>query len=336
LKVLFWLPILVFFTCCPARAGANGDLGDWKISKEYRQGDCTLRVLLESETISSADDLKLRIEAEAPDDWRIEFLNFDPGDFTILEQTRSLAYRADSGRVTTRIDYRLEPFLPRDYRIPGARVSFIRESLAGEAAENPGTAELESEDFVVRVVPAAPDEFTPPGIVSAPADLPEQGRSLSTVFGAAALLVAAAGGFWLLRSRKARGRLPAVLSAREIAVEKIQSLLKSGLLDRKEFPLFFSKLSGVILSYTGHNGEAGGSGRPGREEAPVPDDSPKSTALKEFLRLSELIRFAGYEPSEGEVRRAMDCCTAILREEKQEPPCDASGAASISGSRPGV
>ena len=49
-----------------------------------------------------------------------------------------------------------------------------------------------------------------------------------------------------------------------------------------------------------------------------------------------LAGFAGYEPSEGEVRRALDCCTAILKEEEEEPPRDASGAASISRSRPGV
>ena len=320
MKALFWLPILIFFTCCPAaRAAQSGDPGTWKIANEARQGDCALRLLISSETISSADDLGLRIEAEAPEDWRIEFVNFDPGPFAILEQTRNLFYRADSGRVISRTEYRLEPFLPHDYRIPGARASFIREPLAGESGQKPETAEIESAELVVRVVSAAPDELPAPGIISEPVDLPAQGNLRGPLFGAAGLLVFAACCFWLLRSKMARVRPHAVLSARQIAESRIQSLLESGLVDRKEFPLFFSSLEDVIVSYAGRNGEAGGgSARPQIEGASIFEDGPKSIAWKEFLQLSELVRFAGHEPSGGELRLALDCCAAILKEEEEE------------------
>ena len=334
MKVLFWLPIFVFFTCCPARAVESGVPGNWKISNEFRQGDCTLRVLLESETISSVDDLGVRIEAEAPEAWRVQSVNFDPGQFRILEQTRSLYYRADSGRVMTRIDYRLEPFLPHDYRIPGPRVSFIRESPAGEAAKDPETADLASGELAVRVVSATPDAPVVPDIISAPVDLPEEGNLRNTLCGAVALLVAAAGVFWLIRSRRVRGSLPPTPSAREIAEDEIHDLLESGLLDRKEFPLFFSRLSGAILSYAGHNGETGGNGRRENKEEPMLGAGFKSAAIKEFLHISERVRFAGHEPSGDEVRRALECCTAILKED--EPHLGAPDAASISRNRRGV
>ena len=334
MKVLCRLSVFLLLSCCPALAGQSAGGDDWKIASQLRQGDCTLQVLLQSEVISTADDLRLRIETEAPEQWRIESVDFHPGQFTILEQTKHSFYRADSGRIVSEIDYRLEPFLPRDYRIPGARVFLIRDAFTGEAAEEPERTELDSGELVVRVVSAAPDDLTTPGIISEPVDLPREGSLRGAVFASAAVLFAA--GLWLLRSRKIKMRTAAVPSAREIARNRVQSLLESGLLDRKEFPLFFAGLSGAILPYAGCAGEAGGGG-PAEDRAFFALDDPvKTTALREFLDLSERVRFAGHEPSEREVRRALECCIAILREDGGETVSGSLSAASAFPGRSGA
>ncbi len=324
MKGFFRLPIFLLLFCLPALSWGSGEpAGTRQIAKEYRQDNCTLRLLVESDTVSSADDLRVRIEAEAPEDWRIESLDFDPGRLRVLEQNRSVHYTAESGRFTTRVDYRLEPYLPGDYPIPGAKVAFVNEAPGTDPAET-GKVELRSEELSVRVVSAAAGGLSVPGILGDPEDLPEEESLRTALFTVAALLVAAVGAFFLFRLRKKRKLHQDAPSAKEVTEREIHSLIEAGLLDRKEYPLFFSMLSAAILSYAGHNGQArvGGNG-------------PEEAALEEFLHLSELVRFARHTPSEGEIRYALDCCAAILKEETKEPG-DASAPPSIPSCRPGV
>ena len=121
-------------------------------------------------------------------------------------------------------------------------------------------------------------------------------------------------GYLLWKRRKEKGYLftppPPPRPAHEVALESLEELYKSNLLEEKQFKEFFSRLSEIIRAYLEGRyfiialeettTEIMNDAKKHVEEINLLDD------LKNILELSDLVKFAKYVPKEIEIDEVKD------------------------------
>ena len=131
-------------------------------------------------------------------------------------------------------------------------------------------------------------------------------------------------GYWLWKRRKEKGYLfsppPPPRPAHEVALEALEELYQSGLIEEKQFKEFFSRISDIVRTYL--------EGRyffDALEETTfeIMQDAQKNIEetsllndLKNILELSDLIKFAKYIPDEKEIESAKEQSLNFVNETK--------------------
>ncbi len=138
------------------------------------------------------------------------------------------------------------------------------------------------------------------------------------------LLVIAYLAYRLWKKRKEKGYMfippPPPVPAHERALADLEALFKSGLPDKKEYKIFFSKLSEIIRVYLEGRYYIKALEETSAEilrdvKEPL-DDEALYLSLRELLSLSDLVKFAKYVPEEDEIDKVKQQAVAFVEQTK--------------------
>jgi hypothetical protein len=325
-KVFFYLEginrqlVLLLFVIAIAACGEHQNqltAPAFDVSKEYKRGPATLRVLVNKQQITIAERLQLVLEVEAQEEYEVRLPEFGEK----LEQFGIVDYHSSSPRLTAEglvhsgKTYTLEPFLSGEYIIPAMKVYFQKK-------DDDKVHELESEPISITVTSLLPEntkdltirEIVPPG------ELMSSKKFLFYSLGGA-ILIAVGGAlcgyfFWYRRRQK---ETVYTISAHEKAYEELEQLLAENLIEQGEIKQFYIRLSLILRHYIE---DRFGLRAPERTTEEFLEDLRSTNLLipahkellQQFLRHSDMVKFAAHQATSEEIQKSFDSCKLFIAE----------------------
>jgi hypothetical protein len=322
-----WFFTLLLISCNPSPVQETTPK-DPGISQRHVQEPYTLLLRTGKKEITIAEELRLVLEATAPENTAVEFPTFTAslGDFT-LRDTLTLPARmtgsGDSVRVAHQVIYLLEPYLSGTYTIPAMTVTYRDRENDTEFTK------LVTEEIQVTVQSLlGPDtaaaeikDIKPP--LSLPPDRAQQLMVAGLVFLLGALAIA---GFFYWK-KKARKKIPAAVPVRpeEIALRELERLLADNLLARGETQIFHLRISDILRRYIENRFGLKAPERTTEEFLTELSRARSENALlsshkmllADFLTQCDLVKFARHEPSIAESEKTYVICRDFIEETRE-------------------
>jgi hypothetical protein len=292
----------------------GGGAGRFAVEQVYGEGTAVQFTVRVSRTeITTAEDLVLELETRAGEQWRVSFPEIaeELGGFAVADrEPEERDLRPDGTLISTR-SYRLEPFLAGEYTIPSLELGF------GE----PGTEfsfMLVSDEIDVEVASELPPTVGEQDIegIEGPEELEENTwRWVAGGAGGVAVLAVAA---VLLFLRVRRGGTTARTAPERPPWQEAQEALDALLADeqRHEVDTLYTELTRILRHYIERRFDIRAPERTTEEFIEEARHSqqlaPFREQLEEFLTHADLVKFAGYAPSENEVGTSVESCRGFI------------------------
>lgn len=291
------------------------------------QADVDVTAAVAPDSVRIGERFTLRVSVSGVEDGaEVRFPALpDTGVVTALGPPLVLADRSDGGRSA---QYELAAWSVGDLKLPRGDIQIV----SGGAERR-----VRLPDVGVRVISVLPEasdadtlEWRPPADVVGP------NWSLGEKLAAAAAALALALAAVLYVRRRAASRPVPVLPApppRERALEALDLLEQSGLIEVGEFKGFYSALSQVVREFLADSEPAWGLDLTTVEivakmEGEV--DEPDLAGLSRLLGEADMVKFARRRPSADRARRALEACRAWVadfeRKIVEEAPVDEESA----------
>ena len=302
---------------------------DQGLSHSYVQDLLTLTLHTSKNTITVAGQLELVLEAVVPENVEVEFPAYSAGlgDFTLKDtrvHTPRLHGSGDNIRVSHRVTYILEPYLPGPYVIPIMTVKFRDKNKDTEINT------ITTEEIQVPVLSVlGPDAVPEIKDIKPPLSLPRN-TALQLLVLAVLLLLGLAAAAGLLYWKKAGAKKSPAgvqLRAEEIALQELDQLLAEKLLARGETKLFHLRISDILRRYIENRF---GLKAPERttEEFLFEVSQAKFAAktllgvhkalLAAFLTQCDLVKFARHEPTMAESDKTVALCREFIEKTREK------------------
>ena len=307
---------------------AGADQGANSIEKSSELGPVSVMVRLTPSEPVIGDSLTLQIDVIA--DREVELLMPEFGEaldrFGILEFVPRESVD-DSGRTVSSQTYRLQPPGSGQQTIPPILIEFVdRRPGKRSAPDGYDAFEILTEqlEFTVKsVIPKDTQaELKPPLGRLSPRSIAHESRWPWVIAVFTGLVVAVSVAFWagLRWRRRARRR-----SAYEIARARLDHLLAATPPTATEIDVFFVKLSGIVRRYLEDRFELRAPELTTEEFLESVSDSYVLSAdhqqlLREFLRQSDLVKFAGFVPTSNDVESSIHAARRFLEETRENAP----------------
>lgn len=301
-----------------------------EIRKEYERGPIRVRLLIDKDSVSIAENLTLTLEADVKEGYEVDLPAFGDklGQFGIVDYHEEPPKLTGEGRILTKKVYELEPFLSGDYKIAPMKVTFWEKSSQGKNQEAPEKHEIETGEVTVKVRSLLGDDRSQLQVkpIFGPVNLPVQLFSrMYLLIGAAFLLIVAGSALFFRHQRRRRqnGGDLVNIPAHELAYREIQKILDEQLLDRGEIKLFYARICDVVRHYIEnrfglhapkHTTEEF-LGEISMNSVFAPDHQ---RLLDDFLHHCDLVKFAEYQPTPEEIQKTFDACKAFIEATKVE------------------
>ena len=320
---------LVLLGCSPDSVPKAGT-DEQGFSQSYAQGQLTLDQRTDKKEITIAEQLKLVLEASAPENIDVEFPAYSAslGDFTLTDVKNHPARMTGTGdnvRVIHVATYLLEPYLPGTYSIPAMTVTYLDRNNAADSTQ------LTTEKIQVTVKSLLGQNGGSAEIkdIRGPLSLPEN-IALQILLIAILLLLILLGIAGFLYWRKISNKkkpLEVQLRPEEIALQELEQLLAEKLLARGEVKLFHLKISDILRHYIENRFGFKAPERTTEEfltELSMARSQKNSllgshkTLLADFLIHCDLVKFAKHEPTIAESDKTVAICREFIEETKEE------------------
>jgi hypothetical protein len=285
--------------------------------KTFDRGSFSVVIRIDNTEPTIADLVNLELTGFAEEGWEIFLPSFDErvGDFVISEASASQRELTESGQVRHSRIYELEPFLAGDYKIPPMIFGFTKK---GEAEQ-----QIETEEISISVTSILPEDLVELEIndIADPVELPAQSRALlwGVIIGSVVVIAGGIFLFWFFRIRNREKVGPPPVPPHVIAFAAIAELMGEDLPGRGEDKEFYSRISDILRRYIeGRFGiQAPGqtteeflrSQRGGSILQPA-----HQQLLGDFLKYSDLVKFAEQQPTPTDIRNAVDASKSFIRE----------------------
>lgn len=306
------------------------------VKREYGEGPVRVRIIADKDTITVAQDLSLRIEAESEEGYDIKLPDFREklGEFSIADSREDPPKLSKDGRLLSRKVYKLEPFLAGDYKIPPMTISFTKNREEGRAKEGSSNLEengIETGEIVIKVRSLIGEDRKDLEIqpIFGPVELPSRLAPLWYILlGIGLAAIFAAGGFYWFKHRKriATGAAKPP-SAHELAYRQLKELLDEKLAERGQFKLFFAGISDILRFYIENRFGLHAPKKTTEEFLAVLSRSRQAhfpiehhLLLDDFLHYCDLVKFAEHLPSPEEVGKAVEACKAFIEATRAVEP----------------
>ncbi len=288
-----------------------------EISKEYKRGPVTMKLMVSKEQITIAEHLKFKLEVEAQEEYTVRLPEFGER----LEQFGIVDYQSSSPRLTadglvqTGKSYVLEPFLSGEYTIPAMKVVFQKK-------DEDKAHTLESEPITITVTSLLAEntenltikKIVPPGELTG-----TQKIVFYVLIGA--VIIIAAGillGYFLWR-RKGKKEIVQLVPAHELAYSELEKLLAEDLIKQGKIKQFYLRLSHIIRHYIENRF---GLRAPERTTEEFLQDLQYTNELvpahkellQQFLRHCDMVKFAAHQATNDEIQKSFDSSKLFIAE----------------------
>ncbi|MDZ7292434.1 MAG: hypothetical protein ONB44_22135 [candidate division KSB1 bacterium] len=274
---------------------------------------------IDKSTITIGDTVRYTVRLTRDEKTQVRWpaLGANLGMFEIRDYNKPEP-RKSKGRIIEEIAYTISTFDTGRFEIPPIVVDY-------QVPPDTAWHSLQTEKLEIYVASMRPSQAGDIRDIKMPWELPRDWKLIIRialiVFG---ILLLAAIGFYLWRRRKGKGLLPVRKEperpAHEVALEALRKLRESDLLATGKIKQFYVELSEIVRRYI--------EGRylvPALElttselmenlqQAGLAPDSREM--LSELLEISDLVKFAKYEPSVEEHERAMQLAESFIEATK--------------------
>jgi hypothetical protein len=299
------------------------------VERVYEAGSARLTVRLPKDRINMAESLLVRVEAVVNESDLVELPEKigSPEDFRVAGSEMSEPRLLGDGRIAVERVYELEPYAPGELTLPPIRVRHFNPQLAdgdpGEIASEPIDIQV---DTVLTVDPQEADIEDIRDPLTAP--LPWGWISAGVV--ALAALV-----WWLWRRFRRRKSVvveaaPPPVPPHETALQRLDGLLRSDLLERGQMKGFYLELTALLRIYI--EGQFG-LRAPERTTEEFLEELRRGLAfnpqqrelLRRLLQHGDMVKFAELKPTREEALGAAELCRRFIEEtrpRRQEPAAE--------------
>ena len=324
----FWLVLaaLLSFSGCQQQKNEPQELKaeyDQGFTQLYSNGPLDCEQWVSSQTITSADQLRVKLYLETDEGFGLAFptTQQDFGEFngTLIEKGKIAL--TTKGRIGQEITYLLEPPGPGEFKVPALTVATWDKSL--DEAE---VVQLQTEPILIKVSSLFVDAEDAPQLndIESPVAQP-MNRWLILVIVAGGALVIAILAYLILKKSKKERVAPPPIPAHIKAAKALDRLLAEQLIVKGQIKLFYEKVSDILRSYIE---ERFGLKAPERTtEEFLSELSGQSTVLQpvllahktlitKFLTHCDLVKFAEHQPTDDDVDMVVSICREFFQATK--------------------
>ena len=294
-----------------------------KVDFTFEKNPATVRVRLDRNVITTAEQVHLTIEATVGDGYELAMpaLGDDPGGFTVLDKRLDGPALGDQGRLHYTLTASLEPFLAGDYTLPSMMVSWRQKGEPG--GEEAGR--IETGPINVVVLSVLEGEKPEPKPNFGPLDLPFRWDPVWIGIAVATVLLLAGLIFWL-RSMNRRRAIEAEIrrvAAHELALRRLRRIRPAAPEDHESVKVYYLDLSSILREYIENRF---GFRAPSRTTEEFLEDMRHGDSfqpdhkrlLDAFLIHCDLVKFADHRALPDEMAAAMATCESFVSATKND------------------
>lgn len=334
-------------TKTPDQAGVPSD-ENRVVTRSATSGPVELRLTLATDDLTVNDHAKLVMEVSAVrgvtvhvDDYLSVLLEgdrrFELGATFIGKQE---AVPDGDERLRWRYEYDLTGYLPGEYELPAASVSFtdMREGVDGASTpDEPETTTLATEPIALVVSDVRTEPLSETELADIHMPDPVELRrpvSIAAWIGILAAVLAVGFGLYLLRRRKRQGDIIRQIPAHLWAREQLAALVAADLLSKGLAQEYYYRISGIVRGYVERRFSVSAPDMTTEEFLAASRDDPRfgashASTLGHFLTACDLVKYARHEPASHEADQALRAAEEFVEQTRltDEPNVDTPSVA---------
>ena len=314
--------VLLVCTGCKENADAKGGQTEFEIDKDYQRGPLTVHVRLDKAKMTIAETFLLEFEAAIEPGFKLQMPKVDRvlEHFGIVDWDNLGDKLDENNNVVSRYRYRLEPFLSGTFPIPAFAFQFTDVNNTEEK-----TYELTTEPIDIEVTSLLGEQRAELVIADIEDVVPMPKKSSYWWLWVLGIISVIAGVcFWLYLRQKRVAELVRVFKpAHEIAYDRLRDLVKEDLVKKAKIKEFYEQISDILRHYIEHRFNLRAPERTTEEfliELATADilGTDDKTDLGEFLKLSDLVKFAKHNPTTEQIQKTFDLVKNFIEKTKSD------------------
>ena len=320
--MLLFFGVLLVCAGCERSDDAKSKGEEFDIDKEYQRGPLTVHVRVDKAKMTIAETFVLEFEAAIETGFEVQMPKVDEvlANFGIVDWDNMGDKLDEENRVVSRYRYRLEPFLSGTFAIPAFTFEFHDVSNPEEKKY-----ELMSEPIEVEVSSLLGEQRAELVIadIENVVEMPKR-TSYAWLWVLGAVVVLSGFGILLYKRRKRVIELVRIFKpAHEVAYERLRLLVKDDLIEKGNIKEFYERISNILRHYIEDRFNLRAPERTTEEflvELATTEvlGEPDKADLGEFLKLSDLVKFAKHKPSTEQIQKTFDLVKSFIEKTKSE------------------
>jgi len=325
-RILFYALItcalLLVCTGCKEDTDARGGQAEFEIDQDYQRGPLTVHVRVDKTKLTIAETFCLEFEATIEPDFEVQMPKVDKvlENFGIVDWDNLGDKLDENNNVVHRYSYRLEPFLSGTFAIPDFTFKFNDVNNPEEK-----TYELTTEPIDIEVTSLLGEQRAELVIadIEDVVQIPKRSSYLALWVSGVVCIIAAVC-FWLYLRRKGAIELVRIFKpAHEIAYDRLRALVEEDLVKKGKIKEFYEQVSDILRHYIEHRFNLRAPERTTEEflielaTAKILGATDRAD-LGEFLRLSDLVKFAKHNPTTEQIQETFDLVKNFIEKTKSD------------------
>jgi len=322
LYVLLFCAPLLLCTGCEKTTEDEEQTKEFEIDKDYRRGPLTVHVRVDKAKATIAETILLELEATVEEGFEVIMPKVDKvlENFGIVDWNNPGNKLDKNNNIRSTYRYRIEPFLSGTYALPAFTFEFHdvggpednRHELTTEPIDIEVTSLLGEQRAELKIAGIE-------GVVNVSAEPSYRWIWLLVLVGIAASII-----FWFhRRGRQVRELVRIFKPAHEIAYDRLRILIEQDLVKAGKIKEFYECISDILRHYIEHRFNLRAPERTTEEflveltPANVPG-KPDRERLAEFLQHCDLVKFARYNPTAGQIQKTFDLVKDFIKTTKSD------------------
>jgi len=314
--------VLLVCTGCKEDTDAKGGQIEFEIDKDYQRGPLTVHVRADKAKMTIAETFLLELEAAIESGFEVQMPKIDKvlENFGIVDWDNLGDKLDENNNVVSRYRYRLEPFLSGTFGIPAFTFQFADVNNPEEK-----TYELTTEPIDIEVTSLLGEQRAELVIadIEDVVQIPKK-SSYWPLWALGIVGIITVASFWLYLRRKGAIELVRIFKpAHEIAYDRLRDLVKDDLVKKGQIKEFYEQISDILRHYIEHRFNLRAPERTTEEfliELAIADilGTDDKTDIGEFLKLSDLVKFAKHNPVTEQIQKTFDLVKNFIEKTKSD------------------
>jgi len=314
--------LLLVFIGCKEDTGERGGQTEFEIDQDYQRGPLTVHVRIDKTKLTIAETFCLEFEAAIEPGFEVQMPKVDKvlENFGIVDWDNLGDKLDENNNVVRRYSYRLEPFLSGTFAIPDFTFKF-------NDVNNPKEKkyELTTEPIDIEVTSLLGEQRAELVIadIEDVVQIPKRNSYLALWVSGVVCIIAAAC-FWRYLRRKGAIELIRIFKpAHEIAYDRLRALVEEDLVKKGKIKEFYERISDILRHYIEHRFNLRAPERTTEEflielaTAQILGATDRAD-LGEFLRLSDLVKFAKHNPTTEQIQETFDLVKNFIEKTRSD------------------